>query len=80
MKYFPKSHKFLTVFLFIFLAAACTTNKYAATNKSYKKQAKALAKEIAKYPVDETKSTWVGTTNFGLRKPSYVIIHHLLGF
>ena len=68
--------KYLTLTLFIFLAASCTTNKYAATNKVYKKQAKAFGKEIAKYPVDETKATWVGTTNFGLRKPNFVIIHH----
>ncbi len=68
--------KYFTLTLLIFLAASCTTNKYAATNKVYKKQAKAFGKEIAKYPVDETKATWVGTTNFGLRKPNFVIIHH----
>ena len=68
--------KYLTLTFIIFLAASCTTNKYAATNKSYKKQAKELGKVISKYPVDETKATWVGTTNFGLRKPNFVIIHH----
>lgn len=68
--------KYLTLTFFIFLAASCTTNKYAATNKSYKKQVKELAKEIRKYPVNETKATWVGTTNLGLRKPNFVIIHH----
>ena len=76
MKYLPENYKLLCSFIFIFLFAACSTNKYAATNKSYKKQVKLLANEIAKYPVDETKATWVGTTNFGLRKPSFVIIHH----
>jgi N-acetylmuramoyl-L-alanine amidase len=64
------------LFILIFFSAACSSNKYAATNKVYKKQAKAFAKEIRKYPVDGTKSTWVGTTNFGLRKPNFVIIHH----
>ncbi len=68
--------KYLKLTFIIFLAASCTTNKYAATNKSYKKQAKELAKEIRKFPVNETKATWVGTTNFGLRKPNFVIIHH----
>lgn len=68
--------KYLTLTFILFLAASCTTNKYAATNNSYKKQAKELAKEIRKYPVNETKATWVGTTNFGLRKPNFVIIHH----
>lgn len=68
--------KNLTVTLLVLLAASCSSNKYAVTNRSYKKQAKAFAKDIRKYPVNETKSTWVGTTNFGLRKPSFVIIHH----
>lgn len=63
-------------FILVFIIAACSSNKYAATNKVYKKQAKAYAKEISKYPVDGSKATWVGTTNFNLRKPNFVIIHH----
>lgn len=63
-------------FLIIFVIASCSSNKYATTNRSYKHQVKALSKEIKKYPVDETKKTWVGTTNLGLRKPNFVIIHH----
>jgi N-acetylmuramoyl-L-alanine amidase len=64
------------LFILILFVAGCSSNKYAATNKVYKKQARAFAKEIRKYPVDGTKSSWVGTTNFGLRKPNFVIIHH----
>ncbi|MEO6812787.1 MAG: N-acetylmuramoyl-L-alanine amidase, partial [Ginsengibacter sp.] len=64
------------IFIFIFIIASCSSNKYAATNKVYKKQVKRFAKEISKYPLDGTRSTWVGTTNFGLRKPDFVIIHH----
>jgi N-acetylmuramoyl-L-alanine amidase len=64
------------LFILIFFVAGCASNKYAAANKVYKKQAKAFSKEIRKYPVDGNKSTWVGTTNFGLRKPNFVIIHH----
>src|SRR5690242_3795394 len=63
-------------FIFIFIIASCSSNKYAATNKSYKRKAKALAKEIKKYPLEGKRSTWVGTTNFGMRKPNFVIIHH----
>jgi N-acetylmuramoyl-L-alanine amidase len=65
---------FLSIFLLII--ASCTSNKYAATNKIYKKQVKAFAKEISKYPLEGSRATWVGTTNFGLRKPDFVIIHH----
>ena len=59
---------------------SCTHNAYTATNSSYKKQAKAFAKELSKQPeaIDSTPAPpyWVGTTNFGMRKPNFVIIHH----
>lgn len=44
----------------------------------YKKQAKQLAKVIRQAPVKDSFSSgsWVGTTNFSLRRPNYVIIHH----
>lgn len=63
------------LFLFIFLSG-CAANKYAATNRDYKHQVKQLAREIRKIPDDGNKKNWVGTTNFGLRKPAFVIIHH----
>jgi N-acetylmuramoyl-L-alanine amidase len=65
------------------LLASCTTNPYAATNKVYKKQAKAYTKSLRTIPAAPTGEHaypqgdyWVGTTNFNLRKPNYVIIHH----
>lgn len=63
------------IFLFLFFLS-CNTNKYAATNKDYKRQVKQISKEIRKQPLNGSKRTWVGTTNFGIRKPDYVIIHH----
>src|SRR4029078_3958449 len=45
----------------------------------YKKQAKAFAKTVSQNPLSDTFITapqWVGTTNFNLRKPGFVIIHH----
>ena len=52
--------------------------KYYATNKVYKKQVKAYAKQIKKYPLQDSglATTFVGTTNFNMRKPNFVIIHH----
>ncbi|WP_419802000.1 N-acetylmuramoyl-L-alanine amidase [Mucilaginibacter sp.] len=61
--------------------AACASNPYAITNRSYKQQVKAYAKIIGQTPPATAgeipdKKSWVGTTNFNLRKPNYVIIHH----
>jgi len=58
---------------------ACNSFQYSETNRSYKKQAKLLAKQIKEQPYDIDVATipqWVGTTNFDLRKPNFVIIHH----
>ena len=61
--------------------SACVRNPYAATNKVYRQQAKALAQQLQAQPTllaDSLPATlyWVGTVNFNLRKPNYVIIHH----
>jgi N-acetylmuramoyl-L-alanine amidase len=66
--------------LFIFLIG-CVHNKYAETNKSYKKQVKAFSKLIKEYPIADSaglmySDKWVGTTNMSMRKPNFVIIHH----
>ncbi len=68
-----------------FIAAAvlysCSAGKYAATNKAYKKQVKEYAKLLREYPVKDSTglayaTDWVGTTNFSMRRPNFVIIHH----
>ena len=64
--------------------AACTLqrNPYAATNKSYKAQVKAYARTLMAMPGPTPGADsllgkyWVGTTNFNLRKPNCVVIHH----
>jgi len=60
------------------LHVSCNRGPYASTNKSYKKQAKAFAKIIKQAPLNDSIATgsWVGTTNFNMRKPNFVIIHH----
>jgi N-acetylmuramoyl-L-alanine amidase len=66
----------------LLLLAACRVNPYKTTNKVYKQQAKAYARVISENPltagVDSVPAApyWVGTTNFNLRKPNFVIIHH----
>lgn len=70
-----------TIFILgsIILINACSHNPYISTNKSYKKQAKAFGKILAQYPVKDSVVNapyWVGATNFDMRKPNFVIIHH----
>lgn len=66
-------------FIAVLFIVACSTNPYITTNKSYRKQAKAYAKALAKTPVSDSVTNtpyWVGTTNFNMRKPNFVILHH----
>ena len=64
------------ILIFCVLLASCASNPYSPTNRAYKKHSKQLAKTIREIPVQPIPDEWVGTTNFGLRKPNYVIIHH----
>lgn len=52
---------------------------YASTNRLYKKQAKEYAGLLRQYPLKDSANNaphFVGTTNFTMRKPNFVIIHH----
>jgi len=61
---------------------ACSPKPYGTTNKAYRTQAKEYTQRILAEPTDPVNDTikqppyWVGTTNYGLRKPNFVIIHH----
>ena len=69
----------LLIFISFLQLLSCSRNPYATTNKVYKKQAKTLSKTIATYPLEDSSQNapyFVGTTNFNLRKPNFVIIHH----
>ena len=75
-----KLKKLLTFALF-FTILSCSKQPYQATNLSYKNQAKAYGKLLSQYPLQDslginTSLNWVGTTNFNVRKPNFVIIHH----
>lgn len=71
--------KILFVAAGAFIVNSCATNAYRASNKIYKKQAKAFAKLLATYPLEDSvinPPKFIGTTNFNLRKPNFVILHH----
>ena len=56
----------------------CSRNPYSASNKIYRREVKSLSAVLKAEPAPDSlpPAYWVGTTNFGLRKPNYVIIHH----
>jgi N-acetylmuramoyl-L-alanine amidase len=66
----------------VVILAACKVNPYRKTNKIYKDSAKIYAQRIREFPLETgvdsvpVASYWVGTTNFNLRKPNFVILHH----
>lgn len=66
-------------FLIMILAAACAVNPYAKTNKTHKKQLKEYTRSMRQQP-DQAEfghnGFFVGTTNFSVRTPDFVIIHH----
>ncbi len=60
---------------------ACAPNPFSQTNRLYKSQVKAYSKLLKEYPVKDSAGlqgtgTWVASTNFSLRRPNFVIIHH----
>lgn len=65
--------------LFLLLFVTACANPYRTTNREYKKQAKQFASVLKTYPlIDSAQGSpyFAGTTNFSLRKPQFVVIHH----
>ncbi len=63
----------------LLLCAGCSPHPYRASNKAYKTQVKELTKPLSAPAPDYLPSQeqpWIGTVNFDLRKPNFVIIHH----
>jgi len=74
--------KFLTILMLLIGVYACSSFPYAKTNRHYIRQAKLLSKKLSLSPNKQSENQlplaqkWVGTTNFDLRKPNFVVIHH----
>jgi N-acetylmuramoyl-L-alanine amidase len=72
----------LTTAIIILICACSTPKPYGDTNKAHREQSKAYAKLILAEPTNPVNDTikmppyFVGTTNYGIRKPNFVIIHH----
>lgn len=68
-----------SLFAVCILVYSCAHTPYRTANKSYKKQARSYGKLLAQYPVKDSVnnvSGFIGTVNFNMRKPNFVIIHH----
>jgi N-acetylmuramoyl-L-alanine amidase len=71
-----------SIIIFFVIAAiiiSCSTRQYTTANKNYKKQAKAYARILAQHPLRDSVINvpyWIGTTNFNMRKPNFIILHH----
>lgn len=84
MKKLPLKKDILILSTSVLFLAACSSGKYAATNKIYKDQAKDLGKTLSAIPpldqqvafIPQDQQTFIGSVNFGIRKPNYVILHH----
>ena len=83
---FSKSSKSLSIsaFSLVLILSACGSSKYAATEKIYEEKAKDFSKIINSTPpvgqlydsLGATNQEWIGSVNFGIRKPNFVVIHH----
>ena len=65
----------------LLIAFGCSHKAYYSANKSYRKQAKQYANTLREKPAlfatsEGSATDWIGTTNFNMRKPNFVIIHH----
>jgi N-acetylmuramoyl-L-alanine amidase len=80
-----KKAVYLLIFVFI-ISGGCSPKRiqpFQQTNQVYQEKAKNYADTIAKTPPInvgndslQLPNEWVGTTNFNMRKPNMVIIHH----
>ena len=74
---------YLSVVVSFLLASCSPKGPYAITNKYYADKTKGFIKTIDQQLPDSLRdstgmlvpSAWVGTVNFGIRKPNFVIIH-----
>lgn len=76
----PIQIKNIIMFLSLVGISSCATNPYTTSDRIYKKKAKEYTRIMTQQPSKKKQTNpginWVATTNYNLRKPNYVIIHH----
>ncbi|PZX56650.1 N-acetylmuramoyl-L-alanine amidase [Algoriphagus chordae] len=82
---FPHYLSSFLLVIFTLTFVSCSKDIYKKNNKAHEKavkEATAFIQEIPKtkaeldYDTLSITDDWIGTTNFSIRKPNYVIIHH----
>lgn len=70
--------KIVFVLFSVSFLLGCASSPYRQSNRSYRKQARELSRLLREYPLKDSVPgvSFVGTVNFNLRKPNFVIIHH----
>lgn len=74
-----RNSAFFSIVIAVLIILGCSTKPYSSTNRLYKKQVRVYAKVLAQAPLRDSvnnTSLWIGATNFNMRKPDFVIIHH----
>ncbi|WP_425637319.1 N-acetylmuramoyl-L-alanine amidase [Algoriphagus yeomjeoni] len=81
-------NRIFSTLLFVSISLAfvsCSKDVYSKNNKAHEKAVKNATASIQEIPKTKAEldydtlsitDEWVGTTNFSIRKPNYVIIHH----
>jgi len=82
---FQKGTTYFILVCFSFAYLSCASNPFKKINREYRKNVKEVAntyREIPQTKKDLNYDTlsitdeWVGTSNFSIRRPNFVIIHH----
>lgn len=67
----------------LILMSSCTSQKYGTAEKTYKNNMKQFQKMLVEQPansqigaVNINQKEWIASTNFGIRKPNFIMIHH----
>ena len=66
-----------------FLSVSCVTGKYKTAEKVYQKKIKAIGNQLTERPAESqygnifwADKEWASSTNFSIRKPNFIVIHH----
>lgn len=77
--------KRLFLLILVVVSFACAPTSYKKNNRAHKKKVKGVTTAIQEIPKTKAQvkndtlivsDEWIGTTNFSVRRPNFVVIHH----